>query len=145
MNDGRYLVLMGIGYLITILVETLVLVVALSRAHPLRRRLFAGVWLTACTYPVVWLVLPQIINPETDQALYLTVAETFAPVAECLLFWLAFDRPWESTPFRLPRSRDMLAIVVANVASFLAGLWMRHAGAWDEIERWVTRPGGPLG
>jgi hypothetical protein len=54
------------------------------------------------------------------------VAETFAPVGECLLFWLAF------------RGRDllnsadwvrcMIAIVIANLASFGFGEIMNHIG-----------------
>jgi hypothetical protein len=45
--------------------------------------------------------------------LFIGVAEVFAPVAECLLFWLAFGK--ES------RWRDFGVIVVANLASFLIG------------------------
>ena len=100
------------GYVVTILIETPVLVVGLSRTHPLSRKLFAGVWLTACTYPIVVLVMPLLIT--SSRGLYLAVAETFAPAAECLLFWLAFrerETVW----------RDMAAIVVANLASFLTG------------------------
>ena len=78
------------GYLFTIAIETPVLVVGLSRRHPLSHRLFAGAWLTACTYPVVILVLPMLFDPGEQRGLYLAVAETFAPVAECLLFWAAF-------------------------------------------------------
>src|SRR5438309_6810655 len=76
-----------VGYLVTILIETPVLLVGLSARHPLRRRLFAGLWLTACTYPVVVLVLPLLI---ASRGPYLLAAETFAPVAECALFWAAF-------------------------------------------------------
>ena len=57
--------------------------------------LFAGVWLTACTYPVVVLVLPLALDMDSHEALYLGVAETFAPVAECALFWMAFGDPRE--------------------------------------------------
>src|SRR6516162_10670473 len=78
------------GYLFSILIETPVLLVGLSRRHSLGRRLFAGVWLTACTYPIVILVLTQYFDLETDRFRYLLVAETFAPVAECALFWAAF-------------------------------------------------------
>jgi hypothetical protein len=52
---------------------------------------------------------------------YLAVAETFAPVAECLLFWLAFGRRQEL--FRPSMYRDFAAIVAANLASFLLGVW----------------------
>ncbi|MBN9518002.1 hypothetical protein J0H58_05705 [bacterium] len=104
------------GYTLTVVVETTVLLVGLSRRHPVRARLFAGVWLTACTYPVVWLVLPPLLP---DRAAYLVVAETFAPAAECLLFWLAFVRPLP--PDRRATTRDMLAVVLANLSSFGAG------------------------
>jgi hypothetical protein len=100
------------GYALTICVETPVLLVGLAPRHPLARKLFAGAWLTACTYPVVVLVLPVLI-PE-PRGLYLAVAETFAPAAECALFWLAFRE-------RATVRRDMAAIVVANLASFLVG------------------------
>ena len=108
--------LMLAGYTLTVVVETTVLLVGLSRRHPVRARLFAGVWLTACTYPVVWLVLPPLLP---DRAAYLVVAETFAPAAECLLFWLAFVRPLP--PDRRATTRDMLAVVLANLSSFGAG------------------------
>ena len=78
-----------LGYLLTIIVETLILCLGLSQRHPLKRKLLAGVWLTACTYPIVTLVLP-LIFAGSSRTLYLIVAETFAPVAECVLFWLAF-------------------------------------------------------
>ncbi len=107
-----------LGYLLTILIETPILLVGLSGRHTWRRKLFAGVWLTACTYPIVTLVLPLLLV-NRSRAAYLVVAETFAPVAECVLFWLAFG---EQTEVR-KRSmwRDFGAIVAANLASFLAG------------------------
>ena len=107
-----------IGYLLTILVETPILVIGLSRRHSLRRKLLAGVWLTACTYSIVTLVLPLLFRPE-QRPLYLLVAETFAPVAECMLFWLAFGKrhTGETSSMR----RDFIAIVLANLASFGVG------------------------
>jgi hypothetical protein len=106
------------GYLLSILIETPVLLLGLSARHPLRRRLFAGVWLTACTYPIVTLVLPLLFT-NASRTTYLMVAETFAPVAECVLFWLAFG---EAEQVGKPSMwRDFAAIVVANLASFLGG------------------------
>lgn len=101
-----------LGYLLTIAVETPILFVGLSAAHSKRRRVFAGLWLTACTYPIVILVLPLLLI-EKSWTLYIVIAEIFAPVAECLLFWLAFggETKW----------RDFVAIVIANLASFLIG------------------------
>ena len=107
-----------LGYLLTILIETPILVLGLSRRHSLKRKLFAGVWLTACTYPIVTLVLP-LLFAQHSRAIYLVVAETFAPVAECTLFWLAFgEREYVG---RLGRWRDFAAIIVANLASFGIG------------------------
>ena len=106
------------GYLLTILIETPVLLIGLSKRHSIKRRLIAGVWLTACTYPIVVLVLPPIFV-NTSRTLYLIVAETFAPVAECILFWLAYGERNE-----LGRSsmwRDFTTIIIANLASFGLG------------------------
>lgn len=100
-----------LGYLFTVAVETPILWLMLSRIHPARRRLAAGLWLTACTYPVVILVMPIVIGVE-PRWLYLLVAETFAPAAECALFWAAFRGQAPVT------ARDMGAIVLANLASF---------------------------
>lgn len=107
---------MLLGYLLTVAVETPLLLVGLSRRHAVRVRLFAGVWLSACTYPVVWLVLPPLFP---ERWLYLLVAETFAPLAECVLFWLAFVRGQPHSP--RATARDMFAIVAANLGSFGVG------------------------
>ncbi|MEP6818228.1 MAG: hypothetical protein ABJA18_01760 [bacterium] len=107
-----------LGYLLTILIETPILCVGLSHRHPVSRKLLAGVWLTACTYPIVTLVLPLLFNPER-RALYLVVAETFAPVGECLLFWLAFGTRAELG--KTSMWRDFITIILANLASFGIG------------------------
>jgi hypothetical protein len=107
-----------LGYLTTILIETPVLLFGLSPKLNWRQKLLCGIWLTACTYPVVILVLPPLLMPYST-ALYLTVAEIFAPAGECLFFWLAFrgrnlleTRDW---------IRSFTAIVLANLASFGIG------------------------
>ena len=109
------------GYLLTVAVETPVLLVGLSKKLSLRERLFAGVWLTACTYPVVVLVLPVLLDTR-GRGLYLLVAETFAPAAECLLFWLAYRGRVEAW------ARCFTTIVVANLLSFGAGLLLDSVG-----------------
>jgi hypothetical protein len=102
------------GYLLSVAVETPVLLAGLSKRLSFRRRLFAGLWLTACTYPIVVLVLPLLFSSQ-PRYLYLLAAETFAPVAECLLFWLAFrGRTGEW-------ARNFAVIVLANLLSFGAG------------------------
>jgi hypothetical protein len=112
------------GYLFSIAIETVVLLVGLSPRHSLGRRLFAGIWLTACTYPIVVLVLPFCINPNQSRGLYLLVAETFAPVAECALFWAAFGTREETG--RRSMWRDLIAITLANLASFGLGEAWHH-------------------
>jgi hypothetical protein len=79
---------------------------------------FAGVWLTACTYPIVVLVLPLVFR-SASRAVYLIIAETFAPVAECVLFWLAYGAAEQLG--KASMWRDFGAIVLANLASFLGG------------------------
>lgn len=108
-----------LGYLFTVAVETPVLLFGLAPRHPPRRRLFAGLWLTACTYPVVVLVLPLVFDSVSRTA-YLVVAETFAPVAECALFRLAFDDERREQP-HASMWRDFAAITAANLASFGLG------------------------
>jgi len=107
-----------LGYLLTILIETPILLIGLSPEHRWQRKLFAGVWLTACTYPIVVLVLP-LLFANRSRGIFLVVAETFAPVAECVLFWLAFGET--SRIGKRSMWRDFGAIVIANLASFLVG------------------------
>lgn len=112
-----------VGYLVTIAIETPILVLGLSSRHSLSRRLLCGVWLTACTYPIVTLVLP-ILMSNNSRASYLVVAETFAPAAECVLFWLAFG-----VERRAQLLRDFAVIVVANLVSFGVGELL-NAWSW---------------
>ena len=106
------------GYLFSILIETPILIIGLSRRHSIKRRLFAGVWLTACTYPIVVLVMP-LAFANASRVIYLIVAETFAPVAECILFWLAYGETEQSG--KASMWQDFVAIIIANLASFLGG------------------------
>jgi hypothetical protein len=114
-----------IGYPFTILIETPILLIGLSSRHALKRRLFAGVWLTACTYPIVVLVMPLIFL-NSSRTVYLAVAETFAPVAECILFWCAYGKSDELG--KRSMWQDFATIVVANLASFIAGEIMAACG-----------------
>jgi hypothetical protein len=114
------------GYLLSVLIETPVLLAGLSPRHSWKRRLFAGFWLTACTYPIVVLVLPMYFDLEERRALYLAVAETFAPVAECALFWAAFGTREEWG--RWSMWRDFLVITLANLASFGGGELLAYWG-----------------
>jgi hypothetical protein len=111
------------GYALTVALELPVLWLGLSRRHPPGRRLAAAFWLTACTYPVVVLVLPPLLWPLGPRWLYLLVAESFAAGAEAALFRLAFAAdPAEPSTDR----RDTVAVIAANLASFAVGegLWV---------------------
>jgi hypothetical protein len=107
-----------VGYPFTILIETPILLIGLSRRHSIKRRVFAGIWLTACTYPIVVLVMP-LVFAGASRAIYLAIAESFAPVAECILFWLAYGNAEELG--KRSMWQDFATIVVANLASFLGG------------------------
>jgi len=116
-----------LGYALTVAIELPVLWFALSRRHVPRIRLTAGFWLTAVTYPIVVVVMPLLLWPSMSRNAYLWIAETFAPAAECLLFYLAYIRSLPSNP---PATRrDFVAIIVANLASFgLAELYWYLTG-----------------
>ena len=115
-----------VGYTLTILLESPVLLVGLSARHSLRRRLFCGVWLTACTYPIVVIVLPAYFDVTTERGMYLLVAETFAPAAECTLFWIVFGEKafWNTSSMW----RDFAAITLANLLSFGVGEGLYRMG-----------------
>lgn len=115
---GELWLFLPVGYLLTILIETPVLFFGLSPKLSVRQKLLCGIWLTACTYPIVVLVLPAVFFGEPRWQ-YLAVAETFAPLAECLIFWIAFRSKDVLRGFDWIRS--FAAIVVANLASFAGG------------------------
>jgi hypothetical protein len=121
MYDLQLLSFLPFGYLWTILLEGPILLASLSKGIPLGRRGFLAVWLTACTYPIVILVLPVLLDASKNRSIYLLVAESFAIVAECLLFVLA------CTPkVNLAFYRDLTVIAIANLTSFLvAEMWWR--------------------
>ena len=129
MTPSELWLFLPFGFLLTILLETPVLVVGLSPRHSRKGKLFAGVWLTACTYPIVVLVLPQVLS-NSSRMTYLVVAETFAPLAECALFWLAFGKDEELGSISM--WRDFGAIVGTNLASFIAGE-MLNAYGWFRL------------
>ena len=106
-----------IGYTLTVMMETPVLWLGLSKSHTRSTRLIAGFWLTACSYPLVALVFPILIELHYGRTVYLLVAETWAPVMEVLLFRAAFpvtDNRWQAV-------QDAAVITSANLFSFLAG------------------------
>jgi hypothetical protein len=131
MSPGQRWLFLVVGYPLSVALETPVLLVGLSRRHSLRVRLFAGLWLTACTYPIVTLVLPGWFDLPAQLVASVAVAETFAPVAECALFWAAFGR--RSEWGRRSMWRDFVAITLANFTSFGVGALLDRAGCFDRL------------
>jgi hypothetical protein len=119
-------VFLPIGYLFTVAIETPVLLIGLSKKLSFKQRFFAGLWLTAYTYPIVVLVLPILFSGSTRQ-IYLLVAETFAPVAEYALFWLAFRQQLDGG--LRTTLRNFVVIVIANLLSFACGELL-NASRW---------------
>jgi hypothetical protein len=104
-----------VGYLVTIAVETPILLLGLSNKLTFKQKLMCGIWLTACTYPIVVLVLPMLLQ-NFSWIIYITIAEVFAPAGECLFFWTAFRGN------KILRTNDwiqcFISIIFANLASF---------------------------
>jgi hypothetical protein len=117
-DPSTLLLFLPLGYIATVLIEAPILVFGLSKSLTFRQRLFAALWLTACTYPIVVLVLP-ILFASVSIILYWLVAETFAPVAECVLFWFAFKEKIEND--LKTKLRNFGVITIANLLSFGVG------------------------
>ncbi len=130
--DTAYLRMMAVAYAITVAIELPALLVGLSRRHAIKHRLFTGFWLTACTYPILWLVLPEFFQLPEQHVLYLAVGETFVPIAECLLFWFAFGKTEPQS--RGATVRDFAAIVIANLLSFGLGEAFNKNIGWDWLK-----------
>ena len=124
MNSQQLWTFFPIGYMLTVTLEMPFFLLGLTRKHSLKRRFLAGLWLNACSYPIVVLVLPAIIDTVNHRVLYITIAETFAPLLECLLFALLFHRHKELS--RRQQAQDFAAIIAANLFSFLFGGWFLY-------------------
>ena len=113
-------------WLLTVLIEGAVLWFALEPRYPTRLKLHAAWWLSTCTLPLVHFVFPLAADLGAPRWLWLTGAEIFAPLAECLLFRALVTH--DTRGVRRATVRDMLAIVLANLASFGAGVWLATIG-----------------
>jgi hypothetical protein len=113
-----------IGYVLTVIVETIILAIALSKRNSLSVCLYAGAWLTACTYPTVNVIIP-ILFKSMGYLAEVATAEVFAAVAECALFWATFSR---HSAQGQGSAQDFATITFANVASFGLGELLINAG-----------------
>jgi hypothetical protein len=112
------------GFLVTITIETPILLLLLTARHNWRDRITAGVLLTACTYPIVVLVMPQLLWQFFGHTIYIAIAETFAPTAECAIFYFAWIRPTQPPPHTRDTLQDFAAITIANLTSWLGGSYL---------------------
>jgi len=123
MDTSALLLFFPVGYLATVAFETPWLLWGLSAPASRRQKVFASFWLTACTYPIVAIVLPLLFsNWPSNYHLYLLLAESFAITAECALFTCAFRSI--STPSQI---RNAVVIAIANLSSFGFGSFMLQA------------------
>ena len=112
-----------VGYLFTIAIETPILLLGLPNKLTFKQKLMCGIWLTACTYPIVVLVLPMLLQ-DFSWVIYITIAEIFAPAGECLFFWLAFRG--NKLLQTIDWIRCFIVIILANLASFGFGEIMHY-------------------
>lgn len=130
------------GYVLTVAIEIPILLFALSPRHSFASKLIAGLWLTACTYPVVAWFIPTHLQSLAQGApiLLTSVRESFAAIAECILFWCAFIFPRNARGTKAIEhralARDCAAIVFANLASFLTGELLKGTGAIWPMLSW---------
>lgn len=118
-SSTNYLwVFFPIGYVTTVLIETTVLIFLLSPKLSFKQKILCGIWLTACTYPIVVLVLPALLA-DYPRWVYLTIGELFAHFGECVIFWLAFREREDFTT--KDWIRCFIAVLLANFASFSIG------------------------
>lgn len=120
----------AVAWALTVGIESVVLWFGLAPRHTAGTRVFAGLWLSSCTLPVVHFVFPALRGLGVSAAGWIGLAELFAPVAECLLFALVLAPGSAAAHGVIPRGergRDFAAIVAANLASVGVGLLLARA------------------
>ncbi len=108
------------------LIETPVLFICLGKRYTTKQKLLAGLLLTACSYPFVVFIFPLIWDPYKQFSIYAFVSEAFAPLSECFVFYLLFQRVKQQS--QREKVKDYLAVLFANLMSFLSGLILQHFG-----------------
>jgi hypothetical protein len=101
--------------IVTILIETLVLVFVYKRMYkayhtPLVQLLSAGFLASFATLPYLWFLLPYWID---QQFWYILVGESFAVFAESFILW---------SMLRSTYLKSLLASFMCNAVSFLIGV-----------------------
>lgn len=136
MNALNLLCMSLIGYCLSVLLEAPLLLCFLSKVHSLKVRLFAAFWLTACSYPIVVLVIPYFIDPQHNRLTYLLAAESFAPLSEIVLFNLLFNGRAD----RKVILNDSAIILLANLISFGVGEILNFYGLLGPVFDFFLKP-----
>ncbi len=116
--DSLNMIHFFLGLCSTLLIETLILYFGLGKEYDGRSKVLIGCLLSLATFPIVNLLIPIWLNPETMLFAYCWISETFAFLAECLLFVFIFSKK-RSTKSQL--AVNCAIIFLANVASFTYG------------------------
>ena len=122
MDPYALLLFFPMGYLATVALEAPWLLLGLSKDRTIAQRIIASFWLTACTYPVVAVVLPLLLSRSLNYWGYLVVAEGFAILTECSLYHYAFRSIHASS-----RHQDTIVITTANICSLTIGSVCLHS------------------
>jgi hypothetical protein len=116
---------------VTVLIETAVLLAGwrwFAAAAPIRwrRLVLAGIVPSAATIPYLWLILPHYVNGPA----YVPLGETLVVLAEAPILAALLD--WRP-------GRALLASLLCNGASFLAGPWLLRG--LDALLAWLGAVG----
>lgn len=117
------IVQLSLGFVLFIGIESSILIACLRKQYAKTQLIFAGVWLTFCTYPVINLLLATLLG---HTPFYYAISALMAPLVEFILFWIAFESDRRFFDARLLHA--LFAIATANIASFTCGLILHMLG-----------------
>lgn len=115
LNDSFHVLQFIAALLFTVVLESLVLFLCLTPDIQPRQRLIAGLSLSLITFPFVNILFPMLLSPFENKIVFYVIAEMFACLTECLLFWFFFNR---SKTKDKQFFSNIIAIVFANFFSF---------------------------
>lgn len=114
-NDSISFIEYAPYFLKTILLEFPLYYLFLKNIRSLKEILLMGLILNLATHPIIFLVMPPLLNTLQFSYLnYLIIAETFAPVVEALILSLFYKLSWR---------RSLLAALTANIVSWTIGVY----------------------
>jgi hypothetical protein len=133
-----------LGYCLFVAIELPIFLLALSARNDRRQRIFSALWLTACSFPLVILVMPAFIDMFVPKDWHGPVntmqIALITPIVECLLFWMLtrpLDEPNSPQVSQAEWIHDLFVIVFANVLSFFAWWYIVES---PTIKNWTHPP-----